>query len=95
MPDLLCDVSKQQVAGLSVEILFHGILLGFSPCGGLRFHLGFDFAVGPYAEHSRVVQRLNFRPGDLEHPEWNSRNTSWDLNVCAQSLPFDGMALTR
>jgi hypothetical protein len=41
------------------EYSLHGILLRFSPCGGLRFHLGFYFAVGPYAERLRVVHRLS------------------------------------
>jgi hypothetical protein len=59
------------------EYSFHGILLRFSPCGGLRFHLGFDFAVGPYAEHSRVYAPVEFRPENLEHPEWNSTNPIW------------------
>src|SRR5579864_37695 len=59
------------------ECSFHGILLRFSPCGGLRFHLGFDFAVGSYAEYSRVVTPVEFRPENLEHPEWNITNPIW------------------
>jgi hypothetical protein len=35
--------------------VFHRILLRFSPCGALEFHLGFDFASDPYAELARCV----------------------------------------
>lgn len=44
---------------ISSNTLFMESSYRFSPCGGLRFHLGFNFAVGPYAEHSRVVHRLS------------------------------------
>jgi hypothetical protein len=77
------------------EYWFHGILLRFPPCGGLRFHLGFDFAVGPYAERLRVVHRLSSGLGT-----WSIRSgtkeilTGVDLTVCSQPLTFDGTPLT-
>jgi len=52
--------------------------------------LGFDFAVGPYAERLRVCAPAEFRPGNLEHPEWNTRTLfRLDIAVWSQPLTFD------
>jgi hypothetical protein len=75
---------------------FHGILLRFSPCGSLRFHLGFDLAVGPYAEHSRVVLRLSSGLGTWSIQSGTAQTLSgMDLTVCSQPLTFGGTALTK
>jgi len=57
--------------------------------------LGFDFAVGPYAEHSRVVHRLSSGLGTWSIRSGTSQTLSgMDLAVCSQPLTFDGIALT-
>jgi len=78
------------------EYSFHGILLRFSPCGGQRFHLGFDFAVGPYAEHSRVVHRLSCGLGTWSIRSGTAQNLSgMELIVCSQPLTFDWDSIHR
>ena len=57
--------------------------------------MGFDFAVGSGAELSRVCTG-ELRPGNLEHPEWNSTKLSvMDMSVWSQLLTFDETALTK
>ena len=45
--------------------LFMGILRKFSPCGGLKFRLGFDSASDSDVE---PTGRFGLRPENLEHP---------------------------
>jgi hypothetical protein len=72
---------------------FHGILLRFPPCGGPRFHLGFDFAVGPYAERLRVVHRLSSGLGTWSIRSGTAQTLSgMDWPVCSQPLIFDAAA---
>jgi len=77
LENLTCAIFRNRVVAIrSTQATRNvGLVRRAASVGGLRFHLGFDFAVGPCAEYSRVVQRLNFRPGNLEHPEWNSTNS--------------------
>ena len=78
------------------ECSSHGILLRFSPRGALRFHLGFDFAVGPYAKHLRVVHRLSSGLGTWSIRSGTGQTLSgMDSPVWSQPLTFDGTAFTR
>ena len=52
--------------------------------------MGFDLAVGPYAEHSRVVHRLSSGLGTWSIRSGTSQTLSaMDLTVCSQPLTFD------
>jgi hypothetical protein len=42
------------------------------------------------AQNIRALCTGELRPGNLEHPEWNSTKLSvTDLSVCSQSLTFE------
>jgi hypothetical protein len=48
------------------------------------------------AQNVRALCTGELRPGNLEHPEWNSTKLSvMDLSVCAQSLTLDRTAQTK
>jgi hypothetical protein len=48
------------------------------------------------AQNFRALCTGELRPGNLEHPEWNSTKLSvMDLSVCAQSLTFDRTTLKK
>lgn len=48
------------------------------------------------AQNFRALCTGELRPGNLEHPEWNSTKLSvMDLSVCAQSLTFDRTTLKQ
>lgn len=52
--------------------------------------MGFGLAVGSYAEHSRVVHRLNSGLGTWSIRSGTSQTLSaMDLTVCSQPLTFD------
>ncbi len=58
--------------------------------------MGFDFAVGPYAEHSRVVHRLSSGLGTWSIRSGTAQNLSgMELIVCSQPLTFDWDSIHR
>jgi hypothetical protein len=52
----LCKTQRDQQGRYNdqQQCSFHGILRGFSPCGGLKFRLGFDSASDSGVEPSRL-----------------------------------------
>jgi hypothetical protein len=56
----------------------HGILQGFSPCGDLKFRLGFDSASDSDVAPSRVI---GYRPENLEHPGETTQPYSVNISL--------------
>jgi hypothetical protein len=58
--------------------------------------LGFDFAVGPHAERSRVANRLSSGLGTWSIRSGTAHTISGvDLPVCSQPLTFDGTTVAK
>lgn len=90
--------NDQEIHSTTIEkYILHGIpflpLPGSLMCGGLKFHLGFDFASDPYVltQNSRASCTSRTSGPGTRSSQSGTAQTLWgmDLIVCPKRLTFD------